>query len=169
MAEALVTLLLFAIALSLIGALVREYGRIFNTVSEREMALEAGLYALERIRSESQEAVAWITPAVGGTGDSPELVFDKLDPAAMPARLPDPPAVAGPWNPLDPADLQRVRYFVDQAGLQREAGGETLPMASAVLSLPASNESDRSVRVHLAVRQGDRTVFYSCRLLRGTR
>ncbi|MEW6282899.1 MAG: hypothetical protein AB1758_30080 [Candidatus Eremiobacterota bacterium] len=160
LAEALISLLLIALALGLVAGIVREFSSLMTFSSKKDRALSAAQLGLVRMRDESLQALELLSP---DTGPSAVLRFRRLSPLAA-GRLPIPVPTPAPatWNPFPPADLIVVRYEVSNRSLFREIEGrsERLELAGEVESLSCRLTSSRpaNLQLTLTLQDGKRTV-----------
>ncbi len=156
LAEALISLILIALALGLVAGIVRELNSLMVFSTSKDRALSAAQNALVRMRDESLEAVELLSPA------GPVLRFRRISPLAsgrLPVPLPTPPPVS--WSHRSPADLITVRYEVVNRTLLREVEGtsDRLQLAGEVESLSCrQTASPANLQLTLTMQDGRRRV-----------
>ncbi|MGV8122601.1 MAG: hypothetical protein AB2L14_22815 [Candidatus Xenobiia bacterium LiM19] len=124
--EMLVTIILIAFMLMIIGSAAADYGRIVRFSYQRDSSVLGINTGLNKVKREIEESIEVTSPVVTGTplaspGDPQfEVVFSKIDPAAE-SRLPSSPPASPPssWEPWADDDIVTIKYHVQGGCLLR--------------------------------------------------
>lgn len=158
--EALVSIFMVLLALSILAQMFRNYSNAARTAAGKSRTLVGAQIVLDRIRNELREAVVIDAPAAVGS-PATQITFHKIDPAQASTRLPSPSPAPPPanWKPSDSTYLCQVRYYLQGSTLLREAKPADGSTATSVLleevtemscTRNADNSLDVTVTVHEA-------------------
>jgi hypothetical protein len=86
--------------------------------SKKDKTILGARIAVDKIRSELEEAIAVIEPHVPGGNPASQLTFRKIDPCNASRLTPSPTPTV--WNPSAAAYTLKVKYYVDEGSLFRE-------------------------------------------------
>lgn len=140
--EAVLTVFLVGMVFGLAANLMSQGYAVLRFSALKENSLLTAQVALERMTSESREAVSVTAPAAGG--QSQELQFAKIDPNVV--RFPG----GTPWNPL--AGQMTVRYFTDgQGNLNRETPAGTETVVRGIYGLTCERPATGTLSLRVAV------------------
>lgn len=162
----MITTVLMMVACGLAAHLFGDTSGFLRRGGQFDEAREAELLCLSQLRSEAQEAVQWLVPDRASVSfpqavPSTELVFRRPDPQQT-----RPPAdLVEAWDPVDPAGLVTIRYYLADGKLMRQvAGGQPATLAENVSGFSVRLESARLLVVRLQVTQGPRQRALSARI-----
>jgi prepilin-type N-terminal cleavage/methylation domain len=125
--EVLVTIIIIAFMLMIIGSAVADYGRIVRFSSNRDSSVLGISTGLNKVKREIEESIEVISPVVTATPLSPygdpqfEVVFIKINPSAE-SRLPSLPPASPPssWDSKADVDVVTIKYHVQGGRLLRK-------------------------------------------------
>jgi type II secretory pathway component PulJ len=151
-AEAMVTLGLFAFVLNLASGLIRSYTQTIKFAGGVDKSMEATQNALSQIRNEAAKAFSIASPT---SGASATLTFDKVWTDST-TRLPNPNAAfPANWNPLNPDWVDRVTYTLQRNRLQRTSAreGAAVMVADEIEAFRVQMLPNRNLFIEISTRQ----------------
>ncbi|MHC9539750.1 MAG: type II secretion system protein [Vulcanimicrobiota bacterium] len=125
--ELLVTIIIIAFMLMIIGSAAADYGRIVRFSSNRDSSVLGINTGLSKVKREIEESIEVTSPVVTATplassGDPQfEVIFRKIDPSAE-SRLPSSPPASPPssWDSRADDDVVTIKYRVQGGRLLRK-------------------------------------------------
>lgn len=155
--EGLMSLFLIMLLLGLFASLTHEFGAILKQSESKSNTLTTLQLGLRHMLADISQAVpSSILPAAGGSASDLRLARPIED---LSAWLPGSPPSA-PWTP--PASLVRVRYYLSQGTLYREAGSpaslQSLSQGLSGFSVQARPGAPLTLDLQLSQSETGRTV-----------
>ena len=154
-AEAVVTLALVVFVFNLTAGLLQSYLRTMNFASGVDKTMEVVQTALNQVRKEVAQGVAFTSPNPSG-GSTSSLTFSKIW-TDSPDRLPGPDAsVPLTWEPHDPTWADTVSYTIANERLLRTSKLENTKFvvtADQVSDFQVEFLANGNLSVKISVRQ----------------